>query len=137
MCIKAAIAGDVHTFEKMLKTPVAWKAKELQRGIKWPDGGHRFYKKHLDEIAFQIVLQKFESFPKLKERLLSTGADILAEATENDTLWGIGINTWDDRVQDPKQWKGRNVLGMALMKVRAHFRGQDPRKVEEAMKALW
>lgn len=134
MCIKAAMARDHETFEEMLMTQEAWKVKELQHGIKWPY--RHFYKKHLSEIAFQIVLQKFEYFPKLKEQLLSTGKDILAEATENDTLWGIGINKGDPQVQDPKQWKGGNVLGMALMKVRAHFGGQDPHKVEEAMEAL-
>ena len=58
----------------------------------------------------------------MRSLLLSTGDKIIAEATVKDNIWGIGIDVGDPRVQDPKQWKGTNVLGFALMKAREQLR---------------
>merc|ERR1712048_873984 len=63
--------------------------------------------------------------PQLSELLLSTGRSIIAEAAPNDPIWGIGLALKDTRAKDPKHWCGRNVLGHALMRARAHLRG-DP-----------
>ena len=58
----------------------------------------------------------------MRSLLLSTGDKIIAEATTKDTIWGIGIDAGDPRVQDQQQWKGTNVLGFALMKAREQLR---------------
>ena len=68
------------------------------------------------------MYQKFVASPDLCSLLLSTGDKIIAEATRKDKIWGIGIDVGDPRVQDPKQWKGTNVLGFALMKAREQLR---------------
>ena len=52
------------------------------------------------------------------QKLLKTGDIILAEASPYDKIYGIGLKPNDPRVQDPTQWKGQNLLGKALMKVR-------------------
>lgn len=39
-----------------------------------------------------------------------------------DAVWGIGLAADDPRAQDPEQWPGRNLLGFALMRVRAELR---------------
>lgn len=80
--------------------------------------------RHIDETAFEVVSQKFNSCKMLRELLLSTGNSILAEAAPNDSIWGIGLRIDDDRTNDPSKWCGRNVLGYALMKARRHMRGE-------------
>merc|ERR1719343_168126 len=78
--------------------------------------------KHLEEVAFEVVRQKFAASSQLQDVLLSTGTATLAEATRNDCIWGIGLNINEDAVSDPRQWRGRNVLGFALMRAREHLR---------------
>lgn len=35
-----------------------------------------------------------------------------------DVIWGIGLHWNDDDCLDENNWKGKNLLGKALMKVR-------------------
>jgi hypothetical protein len=38
--------------------------------------------------------------------------------------WGIGLPADDERAMSPDRWRGFNLLGFALMKVRHQFRVQ-------------
>lgn len=71
---------------------------------------------------FDIVCEgnraKFIQHPDLKRFLLGTGSRILVEASPVDAIWGIGLAQDDPRAQNPLQWRGLNLLGFALMKVR-------------------
>lgn len=62
---------------------------------------------------------KFSQSPTLRDALLATGDTVLVEASPYDRIWGVGLAVHDPRVLDPKQWKGQNLLGIALMEVRA------------------
>ena len=64
-------------------------------------------------------LLKFSQNPKLKDFLLATSNRVLAEASPRDTIWGIGLDEKDKDAQNPYKWRGLNLLGFALMKVRA------------------
>ena len=64
---------------------------------------------------------KFAQHPNLRRFLLDTGNRILVEASPVDKIWGIGLAQDDPRAQNPLQWQGLNLLGFALMKVRAGF----------------
>jgi ribA/ribD-fused uncharacterized protein len=54
--------------------------------------------------------------------LLNTGNGILVEAAPKDFRWGVGLKQNDPRITDPRQWKGTNLLGKALMDVRTGLR---------------
>ena len=56
------------------------------------------------------------------EFLLSTGNAILVEAAPRDLIWGIGLGDHNERARDPAQWRGRNMLGFALVEVRERLR---------------
>ena len=63
-------------------------------------------------------LYKFSQNENLKQFLLSTKNKILAEASPYDKIWGIGMNANDKDILNQDKWKGENLLGKALMKVR-------------------
>ena len=54
--------------------------------------------------------------------LLSTGENVLVEASPYDRVWGIGLKQEDKRAADPIQWQGSNLLGFALMDVREQLK---------------
>lgn len=54
--------------------------------------------------------------------LLSTGDDVLVEASPVDAVWGIGLGEQEAKTVSPREWQGRNLLGYALMKVRDALR---------------
>ena len=116
MAIKAALFGDKETFDKILKAQSPGQAKALGRQVQGFD--ENVWLKHLEETAYEVVLQKFRSDPRLETVLLKTGNAVIVEAAPGDRIWGVGLATSDPRVYDPEQWQGRNILGFALMKAR-------------------
>lgn len=75
-----------------------------------------------DELVFPGLLAKFEQNEYLRDYLLSTGDDILAECSPRDLIWGIGLSATNPRVDNPNAWRGNNRLGNLLMQVRAELR---------------
>ena len=67
---------------------------------------------------YKAILAKFRSDEKLKKQLLDTYPKILVEGTPFDPIWGVMIKWDDDRILDEKNWRGQNLLGKVLMKVR-------------------
>ena len=54
---------------------------------------------------------KFTQNPAMKQHLLSTGTNLLAEASPLDPVWGIGLRADDPDANDPLRWRGTNLLG--------------------------
>jgi len=79
-----------------------------------------------NEIKYALIVAgnacKFGQNAQLKEFLLSTGDAVLVEASPYDQIWGIGLSEEDPRSRDPRQWRGQNLLGFALMEVRDQLR---------------
>lgn len=61
-----------------------------------------------DQIMFDAVLDKFTRHHDLRRALLDTGDKVLVEHTERDNYWGDGGGPG----------RGRNMLGITLMRVR-------------------
>ncbi|MCW3095359.1 MAG: hypothetical protein JWL77_977, partial [Chthonomonadaceae bacterium] len=57
----------------------------------------------------------------LKEMLFATGDKIIAEASPQDAIWGIGMAEDHPNIADTTVW-GQNLLGKALMRVRETLR---------------
>lgn len=116
MAEKANLFGDLETWEVIVESKDPKDAKGLGRKIK------NFDSVLWDNEKYEIVkkgnLLKFGQHKKLKEFLLSTGDQILVEASPYDTIWGIGMLKSHPEVTDPYKWKGENLLGFALMEVR-------------------
>jgi ribA/ribD-fused uncharacterized protein len=54
--------------------------------------------------------------------LLGTGEQVLVEASPRDVVWGIGLGASNPAARDPRRWRGKNLLGFALMEARARLR---------------
>lgn len=65
---------------------------------------------------------KFEQNPRLRGFLLSTGEQVLVEASPVDPIWGIGLAADHPDATRPEAWQGLNLLGFALMDVRERLR---------------
>ena len=66
------------------------------------------------EVAVAVLQAKFSGVPSLGDRLVGTGRSVLAEAAPRDR--GSGAL--------PSAWRGHNLLGWALMRVRDTLRDQ-------------
>ncbi len=72
-------------------------------------------------------LAKFTQHPDLGAFLLATGDRVLVEASPFDRIWGIGMARTHRDVDRPSAWRGRNLLGFALMDVRDQLRTNQTR----------
>ena len=120
MAGKARLFGDTATLEKILRAPTPKDAKALGRKVTPFDS--QVWEQHCVAIVVQGNLAKFGQNPALKAFLLGTEDRVLVEASPFDRIWGIGLRESAPEAQDPAQWKGRNLLGFALMQVRDQLR---------------
>ena len=120
MFSKARLFGDTVTAAKILQATDQMKIKNLGREVTPFDGA--IWNSRDMEIMRKGLLAKFSQNEGIKEILLSTGDNILAECAPRDLKWGIGYSTGSPNVQDPSKWRGQNRLGQVLMQVREELR---------------
>jgi len=72
------------------------------------------------DVVREILEDKFGQNPGLRDKLLSTGDADIAEASPSDKIWGTGLGK--DRAERKIPWTGQNLLGKALVAVRASLR---------------
>lgn len=114
---KARLFGDQDTAAKILEADTPSQAKKLGRQVRGFDD-KVWIQKRFDLIVTGNFL-KFSQNSEMRAFLLGTGSKILVEASPEDKIWGIGMLGGDPRASDPRQWQGKNLLGFALMDVRA------------------
>lgn len=123
MAEKARLFGDEETLDAILRASDPAECKRLGRLVKGFD--HEVW----DGAKFGIVkagsLAKYSQNPDLKEALLKTGEALLAEASPLDRIWGIGLGAEAAASVPVSEWPGENLLGRALMEVRAELKETD------------
>ena len=75
------------------------------------------WKKISKSIMTEAQRLKFSQNDDLKQFLLDTKDKILAEASPDDRLWGIGVDA-ETAVKINHKWDGLNLLGECIMTVR-------------------
>jgi ribA/ribD-fused uncharacterized protein len=115
MMFNKAMLFDSVVADKIMSTSDPKIQKMLGKQVK------NFNQEIWDENKFNIVVQgnllKFTQNLKLQQELLRTNK-ILVEGSPYDTIWGVGVAYYDKKIFDEKNWRGENLLGKALMKVR-------------------
>lgn len=122
MTKKAELFMDKEMLEKILMAKSPHEAKQLGRQVR------NFDPKIWGENCFDIVCEgnyhKFTQHPDLKEFLLNTKDRIIVEASPRDRIWGIGMGKSNENAERPQLWRGKNLLGFALMEVRDRLKNE-------------
>ena len=120
---KAVLFKDQITAEKILQTDDVAKIKALGRTVQNFDD--KVWVKEREGIVYRGVSEKFRQNPELAEKLEKTGDEIIAECAVKDRIWGIGLSMKDDDRLSIDKWRGQNLLGKNLMRVREDIRHQN------------
>lgn len=116
MVQKAKLFNDDATIKKIMNSSDPKKIKALGRKVK--NFNEAEWDKHKRLVIFDGNMLKFCQNKAILKELHATGDKILAEASPYDQIYGIGIGMTNKNLQDPSQWKGQNLLGNTLMRVR-------------------
>ncbi len=117
---KARLFDDDAVAAAVLETTDPARAKALGREVasfstqRWAQ--HRF------DAVVAGNLAKFGQNPDLRRYLLGTGDQVLVEASPEDEFWGIGLAADHPDAFSPSRRPGTNLLGFALIQVRAALR---------------
>lgn len=119
MARKALLFGDEVVAARILGASHPGEVKALGRQVR--DFDEARWADHRVGIVIAGNLAKFSQTPELRDYLLATGGRVLVEASPVDRIWGIGLAADDERASQPATWLGLNLLGFALMEVRARL----------------
>ena len=104
---------------------------ELSKQIKGTDNPQeqkKLGKTHFPEFSAEIwdrncytvvkrgIRAKFQQNDEIKRILLDTRNAVLVEASPLDRIWGVGVGA--EKAVDVRTWRGKNLLGRALMEIR-------------------
>ena len=120
MYCKARCFKDIAVAEQIMKTNDVAIIKSLGRSVSHYDDA--IWSQVREKTVFDAVMAKFSQNADLKQLLLNTGDAILAECAVKDLIWGIGLSMKDSNRFDMNKWRGENLLGKVLMKVRETLR---------------
>lgn len=120
MAEKARLFGDDETLRAILAEVEPSKVKALGRQVRGYDDA-KWEAARFDAVT-RGSLAKFSAMAALRDFLLQTGGDVLVEAAPRDQVWGIGLGRANPLVAEPTKWRGRNLLGFALMRAREALR---------------
>ena len=116
MAEKARVFKDANCLEEIIQSNTPMEAKQWGRKVM------NFTSEEWDKHKYKIVVEgnkhKFSQHPELKAFLLNTKNRVLVEASPRDRIWGIGMGASNEKAENPLLWRGKNLLGFALMEAR-------------------
>jgi ribA/ribD-fused uncharacterized protein len=113
---KARLFGDAETGAAILAASHPRVHKALGRKVRGFDDG--VWRREREAIVLAGSRAKFTQNAALRATLLATAGTTLVEASPYDRIWGIGLAAGNPRAQDPAQWRGQNLLGAILTRLR-------------------
>ena len=119
MASKAALFGESGIRDQVLTAATPAHAKALGRQIAGFDDA--VWERERMRIVVEANVGKFGQNATLRDYLVQTGEQVLVEASPVDCIWGIGLAADHPDAANPSQWQGLNLLGFALMEVRARL----------------
>ena len=119
MAGKARLFGDEKSLAKVLAAESPKEAKAVGRRVaNFIDPVWREHSRAIVEAGNEA---KFRQHPELGAFLRSTAPRVLVEASPRDCIWGIGMGRDNPKARVPAEWRGKNLLGFALMAVRGRL----------------
>lgn len=123
MAHKAILFDDMDAMREIIATNNPREQKAIGRRVKNFDVD--LWDKRKLDIVTEISVWKFSQHSLLKNLLVMTNGYELVEASPEDTIWGVGLAEDDPLILDKANWKGQNLLGIALMKARKRIITQE------------
>lgn len=120
MAEKARLFNDLETCDKIIAADSPSEAKRLGRTA--TPFADEIWKTKCFEIVVAGNVAKFSQNEDLRSILERTGDKVLVEAAPRDRIWGIGMGASHENATQPEKWRGKNLLGFALMEVRERLR---------------
>lgn len=117
---KARIFGDLDTRKKILISTSKHEILTLGKKVKGYD--ERRWRNLNYAVSLFGNYHKFIQNEDCKQALTDTGDKILVKDSSYDADWGVGHTRDDERIFNPDNWVGVNLLGFVLMVVRDTLR---------------
>lgn len=121
MAEKARLFRDDEALAGVLSSTSPAEAKAWGRKVKGFDAGA--WSAACSEAVVRGNVAKFSADDDLRTFLLGTGESVIVEASPRDRIWGIGMGASNPDARIPSRWRGKNLLGFALMEARSRIRG--------------
>ncbi|AOZ04200.1 GTP cyclohydrolase (plasmid) [Cupriavidus sp. USMAHM13] len=128
MYAKAMLFGDRRAAAAILATDDPRTQKRIGRLVNGFQESVWLAKR--ESIVTVGCREKFRQNPRLAEELIATSGTVLVEASPYDRIWGVWLAWNDPRILDSSRWRGMNLLGNALMRVRDDSNVADSRNRE-------
>lgn len=119
---KAMIFFDRETAHKIMSTNDVRKIKELGRMVK--NFNQEIWGYYRSKIVYEGNKAKFTQNKVLKAALLSTKGTSMVETSIDDSLWSIGLSEHNQLAQNRSTWKGKNLMGEILTRIRIEMTGE-------------
>ena len=118
MYMKAKTFNDDEIAEKIKSTSDPKTAKKLGRKVR--EFNEQVWEKHRDNAMKTAVQLKFDASSEFRNELLKEKYrnKTFVEASPYDCIWGIGMSMDDPDVNNESKWRGLNLLGNILTKLR-------------------
>ena len=118
MYIKAKTFNDDEIAEKIKNAPEPKAAKKLGRKVR--GFNEQVWEKHRDNAMKTAVQLKFDASSEFRNELLKEKYrnKTFVEASPYDCIWGIGMSMDDPDANNESKWRGLNLLGNILTKLR-------------------
>ena len=128
MAAKATIFKDPVRLKEIMEEPEPFKQKKLGRNVSF----------FVDDVWAKLRpivvtinnVAKFSQNDDYFEWIMSTGEKTFVEGSDKDTIFGVGLDWADPRIENEGNWRGSNILGHCLHDTRLifqlHGRDVDP-----------
>lgn len=128
MASKATIFKDPVRLKLIMDEPEPFVQKKLGRKVS-PFVDEVWAKLRPIVVTINNVA-KFSQNDDYFEWIMSTGEKTFVEGSEKDTIFGVGLDWADPRIENEANWRGTNILGQCLHDTRLifqmHGRDVDP-----------
>ena len=118
---KALASGDQPAYDDIMSMndPRMMKARTRKlKGLKL----HEWREMYGADILEEGCRLKFDQNDELADHLLNTTEEVIGEASPYDYYYGIGMSMDHPDAVNPTKWKGKNVMGQILQRVRYGLR---------------
>ncbi len=113
---KAVLFGDPEVAAEILAADHPRTQKALGRKVRGFD--NNVWLAAREGIVLAGNRAKFTQNPELQAQLLATRGTTLVEASPFDKIWGVGLAASNPRIQVRAHWRGKNLLGVILTRLR-------------------